>query len=56
MKPKFHCGQHVVSKGIAGYIKAVAHRAGDEWRYSIGIADIILAEWVAESEIKEYAK
>jgi len=56
MKAKFNRGQHVVTnKGLAGFIKHVAHRKDDEWRYSIGIADVVLAEWVAESDIKEYA-
>ena len=55
MKAKFNRGQHVVSKGLAGFIKHVSHRKDDEWRYSIGIADVVLAEWVAESDIKEYA-
>ena len=55
MKAKFHRGQHLVSKGLAGFIKHISHRKNDEWRYSIGIADVVLAEWVAESDIKEYA-
>jgi len=55
MKAKFHLGQHVVTdKGTAGYIKGII-TVYEEWLYKIGIADVLLTPWVAESDIKEYA-